>query len=357
VPISRIMRLPGTRAIGMAAAAVLIAVTSYAAGRYGTDPLTERFLGGDRLFSGSDGRDDARPARPLQPPRQGPAAPRWGAYLGALVQADGFETDDGRVAAVTSFEQQVGRELDIVRTSHAWTDEFPSQSDIHFARRGSVLLISWAGADSRMVTSGAHDTLIRQRALAVKELGVPVFLQWRPEMDRPNLRASVWSPADFVAAWKHVRGIFDDVGADNVGWVWCPTSVGFARDRAQPFYPGDDHVEWICANATVGARHRPLKEALGPFLKWARGYPKPVMIGEFGAPEGGPGERAAWLQEAGVMAKDKPQVKALVYFDAENEQSDKKVSFSLRGSPASLAAFGRLLNDPFFDPRGLRRPG
>jgi len=354
VTVSPIVKLKG-RTIGLATAAALIAVTGYAAGHYGTGPLVWASLPGDRLFApnGQQAGND-QPAVPLEQPRQGPSVPRRGAYLGAWVKPEGIETDDTRVAAVTSFERQVGRELDIVHTYHTWTDEFPSDSDIYFARRGSVLLLSWAGADTRMITSGSHDSLIRERARAIKALGVPVFLQWRWEMDRPNLQASVWSPADFIAAWKHMRGIFAEAGADNVAWVWCPTAFGFSKDRAQPFYPGDAHVEWLCANAAVGSGHRPLKKVLSPFLKWARGHPKPIMIGEFSAPEGAPGERAAWLHEAGVMAKEKAQVKALVYFDSDSEQDEPDWSFSLRGSPSSLTAFGRLLKDPFFDSRGLR---
>jgi hypothetical protein len=348
------MRFRAAKTIGMVTAATLIAAAGYAAGRYTSDPFATRSFPGSGLFTSAGQQDGGGRSGALEQPRQGPPVPRWGAYLGAWVEPDGIETDDSRVSAVTSFERQVGRQLDIVHTYHSWTDEFPSESDIRFARRGSILLLSWAGADTRMITSGSHDDLIRRRAQAIKALGVPVFLQWRWEMDRPNLQASVWSPADFVAAWRHMRRIFAEVGADNAGWVWCPTAFGFARDRAQPFYPGDSHVEWLCANAAVGDGHRPLKEVLGPFLQWAKQHPKPIMIAEFGAPVGAPGERATWLQEAGVMAKDKPQIKALVYYDAESEQEGRKWSYSLRGSPDDLAAYGRLLSDSYFDPRGLR---
>ena len=58
-------------------------------------------------------------------------------------------------------------------------------------------------------------------------LGAAVFLRWDAEM---NGRWSFWgttstnanTPAEFVAAWRHVHNIFTSNGATNVTWVWCP---------------------------------------------------------------------------------------------------------------------------------------
>ena len=58
------------------------------------------------------------------------------------------------------------------------------------------------------------------------------------------------SGRDFVAAWDHIRAIFAAVGVKNAAWVWCPTANGFNPDgRAAAFYPGDNKVDWICADA------------------------------------------------------------------------------------------------------------
>lgn len=280
---------------------------------------------------------------------RGPRPPGRGALLGAWVKPDDF-TQAGRVAAVERFEAEIGRELDVVHVFRAWEEEFPTPADVAYAQRGSVLMVSWAGTDSRVVTSGRYDDRIRERAVALKALGVPVLLRWRWEMNRPNLQASVWSPADYVAAWRHVRAIFTDVGADNVGWVWCPLARDFIETRGGEYYPGDDQVDWLCADAYPGPTYDPLGVVLDPFLQWAAGHPRPVIIGEFGARENGPGARAAWLRDAHHYLRRQPQVKGAVYFHAR-QTSPPAYDLTLTGYPEALAAFRTIAMDPHFSPR------
>jgi hypothetical protein len=39
----------------------------------------------------------------------------------------------------------------------------------------------------------------------------------------------------------------------NAAWVWCPTANGFADGQAAAFYPGNNEVDWICADAYPAA--------------------------------------------------------------------------------------------------------
>ncbi|HEV7899843.1 MAG TPA: hypothetical protein VGP31_18565 [Planosporangium sp.] len=143
-------------------------------------------------------------------------------------------------------------------------------------------MISWAGADTRAITAGQYDQAVRTGARAVREYGKPLLLRFRWEMDRPNMAASMWSPADYVAAWKHVRSIFTAEGASNASWVWCPTNEGFVGGYAPPFCPGDDQVDWVCVDVYAGTKFAPLGELLKPFLEWSARHPtKPIIIGEF----------------------------------------------------------------------------
>ena len=80
--------------------------------------------------------------------------------------------------------------------------------------------------------------MIRKHADDIRAMGRPIMLEWRWEMDRPNLRAEVWSGADYVAAWKHIRQIFAEEGVTNASWVWCPTSDGFANGTGAGLLPG-----------------------------------------------------------------------------------------------------------------------
>nr|WP_240948142.1 endoglucanase [Planosporangium mesophilum] len=280
-------------------------------------------------------------------------APASGAYLGAWVRPAQL-TQPERVAAVSTLERQLGRKLDIVNTYRRFDQDLLTSSDLTFTERGSTMMISWAGGDTRAITAGQYDQVIRTGARAVKAYGKPLLLRFRWEMDRPNMAAAMWSPADYIAAWKHVRSIFTAEGAANVSWVWCPTNEGFVGGYAQPFYPGDDQVDWVCVDVYAGTRFAPLGELLTPFLRWSAQHPtKPIMIGEFGVARAwGPAQRAAWLRDAAEVFKANPQIRAALYFesDPDNGNGTPTNEFRVSDDPPALAAFTELAREPYFNP-------
>ena len=283
------------------------------------------------------------------PTSAGPTTPATGAYFGAWV-APAVYTQRGRVLAVNTLQQQIGRRLDIVHIYLTQTAQFPSSSDLAFVQQGSTLLISWALNGSRDIAAGHDDGLIMQRAQEIKAIGKPVFLEWRWEMDRPNLQSLVGSPADYIAAWKHIRQVFAEQGVTNVAWVWCPTAKGFASGTAQAYYPGDSEVDWICAD--VYPPTGPLSSfaaVAGPFLDWASHHAKPIIIGEYGVRlTYAPQERAQWLRAAAQTVVADRQIKALVYFDGPGQQPQS--STVLDG--AALQAFRSIADDNYFNPKG-----
>jgi len=211
-------------------------------------------------------------------------------------------------------------------------------------------LLSWSGADTRAIASGTYDSWIRRQALAIKATEKKIFLEWRWEMDRPGLSAEIHSPADYIAAWDHIRAIFARERVDNVSWVWCPTAAGFASGTAPAYYPGNNEVDWVCADAYPGpGPYRSFATIVQPFLRWASGHRKPIMIGEYGVPQTyGPEQRAGWLWGAAQTARSDPQIKALVYFDGNAQHA-----YALQpGSPA-LRAFRRIAHDSYFNPDRL----
>jgi hypothetical protein len=288
-------------------------------------------------------------------PALAPAPPASGAYFGAWVGPDVF-TQANEVSAVQDLQNRLGRKLSIVHTYLPWQAPFPSSSVLTFLSQGSMLLISWAGTDTSQVASGADDSWIRTRARQIKALGQPVFLEWRWEMDRPNLRSQVHSGADYVAAWDHIRAVFAAVGVQNAAWVWCPTANGFADGQAAAFYPGNNEVDWICADAYPAyGSTASFASTVTAFLGWASHYAKPVMIGEFGVPQSdGAGQRAQWLRAAGRAVLADRQIKALLYFDANPAGQGPQGRYSLAGDAAALAAFRAIAAQPYFNPAVTR---
>jgi hypothetical protein len=212
------------------------------------------------------------------------------------------------------------------------------------------LLISWAATETAAITAGGEDALIRARARDIAALGVPVLLRWRWEMDRPNLREIVGSPQDYVAAWKHIRAIFAEENVTNVGWVWCPHAQGFAdasRDAAA-YYPGDDQVDWLCADVYAEPEGATFAQAVEPFLTWAAERPQPIVIGEFGVRRG---DRGGWLRDAWKVVERYPKIKVLVYFDGQSKANDG-FDHRLARTPDAVAAFREMVRTPYFDPAG-----
>jgi hypothetical protein len=300
------------------------------------------------LPGGGASQEPTSPPVAVSPNAAAPAMPAKGAYFGAWVGPAVF-TQPGRIQAVDALQQQIGRRLDIVHIYLQQDGVFPTSSDLAFVRQGSMLLVSWALNDSRGIAAGQYDAAIRQRAGEIKAIGRPVFLEWRWEMDRPNLRAQVGSAADYIAAWKHIRRLFAQQHADNVAWVWCPSARGFTGGYAGAYYPGNAQVDWVCADAYPGGGSlHPFADVVRPFLAWASHHPKPIMIGEYGVPQRfSPQERAQWLRGAARTIMAYPRIKAAVYFDGPGVHPGS--SFML--DAGSLQAFRGIAHSRYFNPR------
>jgi hypothetical protein len=303
-------------------------------------------------LGGSGPPSSGHSAPPLQPGPAAIPAPARGAYFGAWVKP-ALYNQNGYLGAVNTLQQQIGRRLDIVHVYLQQDAPFPTSSERAYVRQGSMLLVSWALNDSRGIAAGEWDASIRQRAQELKALGKPVFLEWRWEMDRPNMRAEVGSPADYIAAWKHIRLVFAAQHVTNVAWVWCPTARGFTGNNAAAYYPGNDEVNWVCADAYPGpGPQRSFADVTRPFLDWAAQHPKPIMIGEYGVPESYGGQaRAQWLRAAEKTVVSHRQIKALVYFDSNTTGSSPQKSFTLEAGP--LAVFRGIADNPYFNPQGV----
>jgi hypothetical protein len=333
-------------AAALAAACVSLAACTTGSGYAGTGQ------GGGAESSRAASRlpGTSRGARLPHPQRYGHLVPATGAYLGAYVQPVN-DTSQAQVSAVLGLEHQLGHPLRLIHVYRPWASPFPDAADIYFVQHGKVLLLTWGGTpDTRAITAGRYDALIRARAQALASLHRPVLLEWRGEMDRTDLQWAMHGPAGYIAAWKHIRRIFSEAHASNVSWVWCPTAYGFSVGRAQAFYPGDGEVDWLCADAYAKTPDQPPGEVLAPFTAWASHHPKPIVIGEFGV-RSDPAGWASWLRELGQYAEQDTQIKALAYFDATGiAAAGFYYSYLLGQHPAARSAFAALLGNPYFQP-------
>ena len=286
------------------------------------------------------------PAGDYRTTGRGPTPPATGAWLGAY--SDPFnQTAPEKQKAIDDFQTLIGRKLAVVHSFHPWTDDVPDAFDYQIVQNGQVDLLSWAGTDTISLSSGTYDPMITSVAEGMRNMNVPILMRFRWEMDRPNLQAQMHSPEAYIAAWKHVRNIFTTVGATNVGFVWCPLASGFASGVAQKYYPGDDQVDWICADVYPGDSMPSFSSIMAPVMQFAAQHPRPLVIGEFGVEAQPQDTRAAWLTAMAAVIKQQPQIKAVVYFNS-NQRSKPFHNYTLNDSPNDLSAFKDFAQDPYF---------
>jgi beta-mannanase len=186
------------------------------------------------------------------------------------------------------------------------------------------------------------------------------MVSFQSEMDLP--RDDVYgTPAQFVAAWRHIHELFAAHGVHNVLWVWDVT--GFTRHgwKFPKLYPGDSYVNWImwdpynwygCMAETPHV-WKPFSEIVSPMYDWliansgkaGNGHylSKPWGIGEFGTAEGPtPESKAEWFENlASTVETSFPHLKALVYFDPNDVANGRHCKWAVNSSPRSLAGFQR----------------
>ena len=257
---------------------------------------------------------------------------RFGAYVDPPVY-----TQEERIKAFEGFEAKLGHRLGVYHTYHTWTQPFPSEADRYFADRGTTVLISWAGTDTRDITSGVYDEMIRQRARETRALGKRVIIQWRWEMNRRNLAAEVHSPEDYVAAWRHIHQLFDEEGATQVRWAWCPLSDRIADLDFSAYYPGDDYVDFIGANGYARNSGQSLAYVFEPFFDWAADQKRPILIGEFGRPVnmGTRAQLVDWFNDGLRTLASNPRVAVVVYFESGRGTTGE---YDVADIPDALAA-------------------
>ena len=217
---------------------------------------------------------------------------------------------------------------------------------------GRDLLLTWNGTNASQILNGSNDEWIRQHARELSSLSDTIKLRFWHE---PDVRYKVnWiegDPQNFIDSWHYVRQIFAEENANNIEWVWCPTAWNWDEQGAL-FYPGDAHVDWICADGYSGfdldRPLEPIADQFTAFQRWADQHPtKPIIIAEFGATARGPGERAEWVRGIDDWVNASPNIRAVVYFDFDN-RAVQPWDWRIRTEPDAWQAVKDLLSSAPF---------
>jgi hypothetical protein len=309
-------------------------------------------------------------------PTRPPAPLYWGAQVGDQLTGEAAPWDIG---ALSAFETLARKPVSISSFNQPFSEcsngrckfiNFPLTPLNNVREHGAIPFFSWSssatpeGTNQRpfrltRILRGSFDPFIREFAAAARDWGHPFFLRLNWEMN------GFWFPwsegvngnrrGQFVRAWRHVHDIFEEVGAGNVTWVWCP-NVDFTRKLIplNTVYPGHRYVDWTCLDGfNWGKRpdsagwqnfnqvfHETYKRVLRIAPK------KPVLIGEVASNEVG-GSKAAWIRHLLRIVPNKyRRIRALIWFDIR----DRNTHWPIESSSKSRRAFAHWIQRSVYRP-------
>ncbi len=185
------------------------------------------------------------PAGAAGGPPSAPLAPADGALFGAAVAPGQREAPYQPLA---DLEGKLGRQVVIDRYDRPFGTVFPDGREQWDVAAGRIPMISWGPVATGEVNRGSWDTQIRLRAKGIRNLGQPVLISWFADPANSRNTAVSGDASQYIAAWRRIRRIFSEEEARNAIWVWCADAADFANGTADAWYPGDDTVDWICAD-------------------------------------------------------------------------------------------------------------
>ncbi len=225
----------------------------------------------------------------------------------------------------------VGRNPNLLGQYIAWNSPFDSGGAAKALGYGALYYMAWEpfGVTAASIAAGGQDAYISNFAKAVHAFGDPVAMSFGHEM---NGNWYPWgtgqtTPADFVAAWRHIHNLFAAAGASNVIWVWNPNIINpMPAVELEPYWPGSAYVDWVGLTGYFPTTGPDTFDGIyGPTLTEVKRFTsKPVIIAET-AVETGPDEVASIRNLIGGV-KANHNVLGFVWFDYDKAGVDWTIS-------------------------------
>jgi len=289
-------------------------------------------------------------AQTLSPQRY-PSRVMIGAFVGDKNWQEGYV----RHARITR------REPDLLLTFTPWAQRgaypFPEAFCRFAIEHKAVPIITWEPWEPwnrwhpRLadIAAGVYDRQIVDWAGRAARLKRPILVRFAHEMNGDWYPWSVrkdprQTPADYVAAWRHVHELFRAQAADNLQLVWSPNFEP-TRDLRR-LYPGDDVVDWVGLDMYNRPEWpRPPAVMMDPVCRFAEHHGKPVILTEVGCAERfadpPPSDEHArwrnkklWIEALFRAIADRPIIRGMVWFDMR-----KEADWRIESSPWALTAY------------------
>lgn len=262
-------------------------------------------------------------------------------------------------AEMQSFDSDAGKKATLYGSydSFAYNSDFDASSASALVAQGIQPMVTWEPWDPAngtatqpayslsAIVNGNYDSYITRWASEIKAWGKPLWLRFAHEM---NGNWYPWgagvngnTPAEYVAAWRHVHDLFQQVGATNVSWVWTPNVLMDSTPTIASLYPGDAYVNMIGVDGynwgtsqSWGSTWQTPSQVFGPTVAALEQLStRPIMIGETASTEVG-GNKATWISQFFSYLASNPRIKAFVWFNL-----DKETDWRIESSPTAQSAF------------------
>lgn len=158
--------------------------------------------------------------------------------------------------ALEKAEQLIGRKFDIASYFYGYGDLFPTDFERAYAANGTRdVLLAWNMGPTRFTewTRGDHDAYLLKIAALARQYPYTLYVRPWPEMNgdwqdfMPTAtgdRVHGGTPAEFIAAWRHVVTTIRSAGGTNIKWVFNPYAATYPGTAdVRELWPGRQYVD------------------------------------------------------------------------------------------------------------------
>jgi len=287
-------------------------------------------------------------------PRPAPWEPERGCYIGAYVDREKNCRGD-----IGAFEQLTGRKHASYLRYVGYGEPFPYAWVADLKARNAAAHIAWE--PNHGLDDVKDDEYLRGWAEAARRSGAAIFLRYASEMNG-TWQAYSGDAGRYQEKWRIVYGVMHEV-APNVAMVWCPFSM--PRRTIEPYYPGDEYVDWVGVNIYSVHHHdgdptRPGGEDPRDELQYVYDLyaaRKPLQICEYAATHYC-GACNTWVPSFAVLRAQElyrslptrfPRVKMIDWFSVDTIGEGLAANnYSVTEDPTLLASYHELVADPYF---------
>ncbi|WP_084005950.1 glycoside hydrolase family 26 protein [Flammeovirga sp. MY04] len=177
----------------------------------------------------------------------------------------------------------VHKGLDGITSTDNWGDNDSNMSlqlnDPDYANMCLAIGLGMVGHEDK-VANGVHDEMIKELGAFLQSIAPrPVFLRIGYEFDGHPWNH--YEKENYLKAYRRVKDIMDNMGVENVAFVWQSTGFVSTPDQLEEWYPGDDYVDWCSFSFFARWREQEM-------IEFAKKKGKPVFIAEASASVSGP---------------------------------------------------------------------